>query len=90
MSAIEKNYPLSLDHGFGIEKNDIRSDYGYVLKVKPMEFVHGLNMRCEGNRGVGDDYGFLNIFAVGQMEYKIMYCDKEDGQIVTPWGVMLR
>ena len=55
-----------------------------------MAFVHGLNVRCEKNRGVGDDYEFLKIFAVGQMECKIMYCNREDGQIIMPWGVMLR
>lgn len=68
-------------HDVGIENNKW-SGSQYALKIEPMAFVNGLNMKCDGKRGVATTTR-LFVFKSHQLnKWNIIYYDWEEGETV--------
>lgn len=65
-------------HGVGIESNKW-SESWYILKIEPVGFVNGLNMKCDGKRGVGTT---TRLFVFKLDKWNIIYYDREEGETV--------
>lgn len=67
--------------GVGIEKNKWSGSW-YALKIEPIGFATGLNMKCDEKRGVGMTTR-LFVFKSHQLnKWNIIYYDKEEGETV--------